>query len=346
MRRKNGVYALNIIRSGRAAAIFASLAMTLCAIAPAKCADLMWGVNGHPFAAYPGVMFSQQLDLVRDLGAKSYRVDVSSVDTAPALADLVALAANRGLQILPVLTPALDLKLETPQALYEKSFKFAATLASRFKTEIPVWELGNELENYAILMPCETQDDGKIYPCEWGPAGGMTELEYVGARWEKVSAVLKGLSEGVHSVDPTIRKAIGTAGWGHFGAFDRMKRDGIIWDITVWHAYREEPDSAFERLASFNKPIWITELNHPFGSRDGFDAQANGLRAIMDALRRQQKRYNIEAAFFYELLDEPYWTDFEGHFGLVKQVKTATGGWQVADRKPAFEVIRQSIQKR
>ena len=55
------------------------------------------------------------------------------------------------------------------------------------------------------------------------------------SRWEKVSAVLRGLSGGTISVDPTIRKAMGTAGWGNAGAFARMHKDGIRWDISVWH---------------------------------------------------------------------------------------------------------------
>ena len=48
-----------------------------------------------------------------------------------------------------------------------------------------------------------------------GFAGGVGPLDYFGPRWEKVSAALDGLSRGIKSVDPTARRAIGTAGWGH-----------------------------------------------------------------------------------------------------------------------------------
>ena len=321
---------------------FVGIMATLMPIA-AVAADLMWGVNGHPFTAYPGVSYSQQLDLIQALGGKSYRVNVSAISQVGPLADLVALARNRGLQILPVLTPPVDFERETPQVLYATSFNFAATLAARFKNDIRVWELGNELENYAILKPCEVQDDGKTYPCTYGLAGGMTALEYLGARWQKVSAVLKGLSDGVVSIDPQLQKAMGTAGWGHLGAFDRMKQDGIAWDITVWHAYREEAEEVFVRLATFGKPIWITEFNHPKGSTDGEAIQANGLRKIMLGLRAHQARYRIEAAFVYELLDEPYWAgDFEAVMGLVMQEKSGTA-WTPARRKQAFETVRQTI---
>ncbi len=316
------------------------------AAAPARveAGDILWGANGHPFVAYPGVPFTQQLDLLTALGAKSYRVNVTSLDQVPALADLVALARNRGLQILPLLAPPVDLANETEQVIYAKSFNFAVTIAARFKGDIKVWELGNELENYALLKPCETQDDGKVYPCSMGIAGGMTMMEYVGARWKKVSAVLKGLSDGIVSVDPQLKKAIGTAGWGHMGVFDRLLVDGVAWDLTVWHAYREETDEVFARLASYGKPIWITEINHPYGShKDGPVGQADGLRSMIKALRRQQAKFNIEAVFFYELLDEPYWSDFEGQMGLVTQNKT-NSGWAVGERKPAFDVVRQTIK--
>ncbi|TJW24877.1 MAG: hypothetical protein E5X59_40520, partial [Mesorhizobium sp.] len=72
-------------------------------------ADLIWGVNGHPFNAYPGISIEQQLDYIRDLGMKSYRVNISSADSATKLAELVKAGKERGVQILPVITPELDL---------------------------------------------------------------------------------------------------------------------------------------------------------------------------------------------------------------------------------------------
>ncbi len=306
---------------------------------------LIWGVNGHPFTAYPGITFQKQLDLVKDLGMTSYRVNVSSVDSIRGLADLAALGRERGISILPVLTPGLGLKEETADALYAKSFNFAVTMVSALKHAIRVWELGNELENFAILQPCEPQDDGKQYPCSNGPAGGITPLEYHGARWAKVSAVLKGLSDGVISVDPTLKKAIGTAGWGHVGAFQRMENDGIKWDISVWHSYQADPEWVMEKVAAFKRPIWVTEFNHPYGSRDGVDAQAQGTRAMIERLRQWRGRFNIEAAFFYELLDEPYWApDFEAVMGLVALDKSHTGdGWTVSEPKPAYGVMKAAI---
>lgn len=308
-------------------------------------ADIMWGINGHPITAYPGISIEEQIDYVADLGMTSYRVNISYIEQAEQLAAILRVAKPRGIDILPVITPGnLDLDKMSEEALYEAVFDLSSKLATRFKDDISVFELGNEMENYAIIQPCEMRDDGTQYPCSWGPAGGVGPLEYYGPRWVKVSAVLKGLSDGVHSVDPEIKRAIGTAGWGHVGAFERMKKDGIGWDISVWHVYGEDPEWALSILAEYGKPIWITELNNPLGSHESEETQTKELAEMMIKLKDLETDYPVEAVHIYELLDEPYWEGFEGSMGLVKLVKTPGGHWMTGDPKPAYKVTRDIIR--
>ena len=313
------------------------------ASAPAAKDPFIWGVNGHPFTAYPGVPFGDQLALLRELGATSYRVNVSSLDHAAPLRTLVEDARARGVEILPVLTPPLDMEKEEAIDLYRKARAFASYFVSRFKDDIAVWELGNELENFAIIQQCEMQDDGVRYNCGWGPAAGVGVLEYYGPRWRKVSAVLKGLSDGASEADPGSVKAMGTAGWGHVGAFERMRRDGVKWDISVWHYYGGGLEWGVERVAAFGKPIWITEFNHPRGSQQGAEQQAAGLSAIMREILALREKYPIRAAHIYELLDEPYWEpDFEAYMGLVWLNKSGAA-WTPGAPKPAFCAVRETI---
>ncbi|WP_151613652.1 DUF4214 domain-containing protein [Sinorhizobium alkalisoli] len=329
--------------------MFARLAVgTVCllaTIAPAS-ADILWGVNGHPFTAYPGVGIERQLDIVRDLGMKSYRVNIPDVGKARDLGRLVKEGKARGIDILPVITPSnVDLAKDSADELYNKARAFAVTLASQFKDDIRVWELGNEMENHAIIKPCEKRDDGSQYPCEWGPAGGVAPLDYYGPRWAKVSAVLKGLSDGMTEVDPQIRKAIGTAGWGHLGAFERMRQDGIKWDISVWHMYGEDPEWAFKELARYGHPIWVTEFNNPYGSQRSEQQQADGLKQAMMRIRELEGKYKVEAAHIYELLDETYWAPgFEAYMGLVRLVAKGDGGWTLGEPKPAYIAVRDLIR--
>ncbi|RWM99709.1 MAG: DUF4214 domain-containing protein [Mesorhizobium sp.] len=307
-------------------------------------ADLLWGVNGHPFNAYPGISIEQQLDYVRDLGMKSYRVNISSADSASKLAELVKAGKERGVEILPVITPDLDLDNQSVDELYAQAYDLASTLVSRFKDDIRVWELGNEMEVYAILMPCEMQDSGMQYNCSWGPASGTETSHYFSPRWAKVSAVLRGLSDATIAVDPTIRKAMGTAGWGHRAAFTRMLQDGIRWDISVWHLYGGDPEDVFKFLATLGRPIWLTEFNYPGGSQKGESQQADGLVQTMTLLRRYQALYGVEAAHIYELLDEQYWApSYEAFMGLVRLKNRGDGLWAPSGRKPAYDAVKKAI---
>jgi hypothetical protein len=313
-------------------------------IRPAQ-AELIWGINGHPFTAYGGVPMETQLGFLGDLGLKSYRVNISDLRAARALEQLIDKAAPQGIAILPVLTPSLDFDSLPAAELRQRAYDFAFALVSKFKDRIKVWELGNEAEIYAIIHPCENRDDGTQYSCDWGPAGGNGVLDYYGPRWEKVSAVLKGLSEGTSAADSSARKAMGTAGWGHTGAFERMRRDGIKWDISVWHIYGEDPEWAFKVLAGYGKPIWITEMNHPRGSEPGERQQANGLRRWMERLAELSPRYKVEAVHLYELLDETYWApDMEAVMGLVRLERTDDGGWRPGAPKPAYDAVRAVLR--
>ena len=280
---------------------------------------VLWGVNGHPLTAYPGILFESQVETVRRLGLRGYRVNVSSEAQAPALARLMAMAARSCIQVLPVLTPPLSLERESPAQLYASARAFARKVVSPLRGRASVWELGNELENYAIMRAGDVKDDGAPYNPNWGPAGGLAAGDYATPRWVKVSAVLHGLSDGVAEADPRARRAIGTAGWSHLGAFERIRSDRIAWEISVWHVYGDDPEEPFRRLARFGKPIWVTEFSAAQESGALDQAQrAEQVTRMMQRLTALAPAYHLEAAFLYELFDEPYWGDtIESRFGMV-----------------------------
>jgi hypothetical protein len=312
---------------------------------PASAHHMIWGINGHPFLAYPGVSFEEQLDHVADLGMTHYRVDLGGGNDHKELRQLIDLAHDRGIIIVPILQPPLDLETMSADDIQRISFDYSKAIAEDFGADVPVFELGNEMENFAIIQPCEMQDDGSPYPCDWGPAGGEDVLHYYGPRWKKVSAALKGMSEGVAAGAPDARRAIGTAGWGHTGAFDRMASDGIAWDITVWHTYSLENEASFEILAKWDKPIWITEFNNPKGSETSEAAQAEGIAVQMEDFEAKAKTYRIEAAFVYELLDQTYWApDYESVFGLIRLEKDGDR-WKTAGPKEAYGVVRELVDE-
>src|SRR6185437_5375096 len=153
--------------------------------------------------------------------------------------------------------------------------------------------------------------------------------------------VLKGLTAGVHTADPTALRAVGTAGWGHTGAFARMHKDGIEWEITVWHMYGQDPEWAFKKLIQYGKPIWVTEFNHPLGSTKSEQEQADGLAKTIALLRGYQAPYNVQEAHIYELLDEPYWApNYEAYMGLVRLEKTGPDQSTVEHPKIAYQRVK------
>lgn len=322
--------------------ILPAILASVTSLATPAAADLIWGVNGHPLMSYPDVTIEQQLDYVKDLGMKSYRVDIPNGTKAPQLRKLMIAAKAREIEILPVVTPDFDMDELNPELLHKQAYDLGFNLASQFKGEVRVWELANEFENYAILKPCETRDNGVQYSCLFGSPGGIDPLDYYGPRWVKSIAVVKGLTEGVRAGDPKALRAVGTAGWGHIGAFERMYKDGADWDISVWHMYGQDPEWALKKLIKYGHPIWITEFNYPLGSTKSEQEQADGLANAMKSLRNYTDTYNIQAAHIYELLDEPYWaSSYEAKMGLIRVENSGDGKTTIP--KIAYERVKQLI---
>ncbi|GGF54267.1 hypothetical protein GCM10007301_12200 [Azorhizobium oxalatiphilum] len=331
------------ILSGWAAAALLSALLLFGAPGTAR-ADFIWGANGHPLVSYSGISIEAQLDLLQSLGMRSYRVDTYRPDQLERLRKIVEAGKTRGIEILPVLIPQVDLQKQTTDELYAKGYELAHHFISALKDQVSVWELGNETEIFSLIRPCEMRDDGTKYPCQWGIAGGVGVLDYYGPRYVKVLALLRGLSEGARAASPTVRRAIGTAGWGHLGFFERIQKDGVGWEITVWHLYEGDPEESFKVLARYGRPIWITEFNHPLGSQKSEREQAVGLKMAMLRLRQMAKTYNIEAAHIYELLDEPYWQpSYEAYMGLVNLRANPPKGWAVDRPKAAYHAVKEVI---
>jgi hypothetical protein len=172
---------------------------------------------------------------------------------------------------------------------------------------------------------------------------GERARDYHGGRWAQVSAIYRGLSEGVAAGDPQARRAIGSGGFGRFGMFERLQQDGIDWEITVWHDYEGVTEEVIARLTGFGRPIWLLEFNA------GADTMSPAERAPLVAQRvaeyqRLRARYPIAAAFFYELYDEPYWGDtFEARQGLITLRQNWRGFWEVGPDKPGASAIAEAI---
>lgn len=310
------------------------------------------GVVGHPFEQEPYRDISpvEQLNLLAELGAGWYRCDWSEARfrNAPrAYDDLVSHARRRNIRLLPILFPAISWQDDAEEVLRKRSFEYARLVVSRYKRTITHWELSNELDGFCMIRKGETTRTGEAW--QWGDPDGDRPEHYHEGRYRKALAVLRGLCEGVRAADPKARRIINTGGWLHYGFVERLVReDKVPFEILSWHWYSEMGDIAavrgnfnlLARLASFGKPIWITEMNRRGGSLgdEGERLQAEYLTGTIQQMSRQNA---IRAVFVYELLDEPQFgpDNPESHYGLVR-VEKREGRWRVGSLKQAFHRLR------
>jgi hypothetical protein len=316
------------------------------------------GVNGHPLSqeGYLQAPIAGQLDLVKRLGARWYRTDWGS--DAPASGAgraemLVREAARRGLQVLPVIFPPVDMAKDTEASIRQAARDYARALAIRFKGRVTVWELHNELDSYAMIRKGEKNARGEVW--QWGDADGQLAEHFEEGRYARARAVLLGLAEGIREGDPTARRLINSSGWLHFGFIQRLVADGVPFEILGWHWYSEMGDitsaagvNALARITAFGKPIWINEYNRRGGNGGdkGEAEQATVLAAMTQQFAALSATYPIRALMAYELLDEPYFgpDNPESHYGLVGLRKDAAGRWEPAAEHPVFAALAKEYR--
>jgi len=272
---------------------------------------LVWGINTHA-KTFDGVSAADQLDLAKQMGFTSLRVDVydASPTTIAWLSHLLTEADYRGMTILPTIVPSAASGTSEATA-YAWGYQTASALAAAFPSLS--WEAGNEMDMYAVKP---------------GTSGQSTS-DYDDAIYAIVRGSIKGMSEGIHQTDPTANVVVGIAGL-HFGFLQRLVNDGVSWDITSEHYYAppgsaghidEGADFLFGSLATFGKPIMMTEFNQQQGYILSPSEQVGTITAMMDAMDGLASKYNIIGAYLYELLDEPDLDPSEAHYGMA----SATG---------------------
>lgn len=277
-----------------------------------------FGVNGHPFWSHGGVPVTRQLDLIKQAGLKSYRVDLDNADAGSMnlLRTLVTEGAARDIDILPIINLHPE-RYASEAAAYNAGKAIATAYAKAFPGM--TWELGNEYDNMAIKP---------------GTSGALP-LHYDDAKYAVNRGLINGMYDGAKGADPTAKTVVDNAGWHHYGFLQRLAADGVKWDITGTHWYSDQGSitnvggggvNSLEILARFNKPIWVTEFNARPGSM-GEQAEAQWLTKTMADWDALASKYNVQAAHIYELLDQPEMgSSPEARYGLY----TATGTYKAS----------------
>ena len=283
---------------------------------------LAWGINGHPNLpwGYQDVSIVEQLALVHQLGLSSYRVDVYNAEpaTVAALSQMAALAKPLGISILPVIVPTAS-AFATAGDAYRWGHDTAAVLAAALPSL--TWEIGNELDAYAIKPG----------------ATGAQPSDFDDGRFDIASSVIRGMSDGIRT-DPAASRIVDITGL-HFGFLQRLSASGVAWDITGEHYYvgsaatdiGGELGGVFSQLATFGKPLALTEYNQQQGSLLSQQSEATTLTGIIKAVSAEAAQFRIQSAYVYELLDQPGLAGGEADYGL------ATGAGAL---KPAGQAVQ------
>lgn len=267
---------------------------------------MIWGVNIH--RSYANLPSSEVLYLAKSLGLASVRVDVYEADvvTIAYLHSLLNVAETLGLSILPVLVEPNVSATGSEADTYRWGFQNARALTQAVPA-IKYWEAGNELD-----LRC-------------GIPGNTGELpsHFDDAKYALCRGAINGMYQGFKSLEQ-IEVGVNTSG-RHFGFLDRLHADGVLWDVTTWHIYinsgvskaavRAGAEKFLVKLASYGKPISITEFNQQDGHLRTNNAST--LLDMMNAIDSLSASQRVTSAYIYELLDEPHLAGSEATYGLA-----------------------------
>ncbi|RYD35090.1 MAG: hypothetical protein EOP87_07970 [Verrucomicrobiaceae bacterium] len=197
---------------------FISKGLALLSLIPSvlQAEPVQWGINGHPLTqeSYWHVPLDDQLDLVKESGAKWYRISFGFAAfraNAARFDELLAKAERRGLKLLPVLMPPSLKPEETLEQVREESAAFGKEMAGRYKGRITHWELGNELDHFALIKKGETTPSGKQWIWDGAPEGSSPD-DYETGRYERCREFFKSIHHAIKQADPSALTMVDTAG--------------------------------------------------------------------------------------------------------------------------------------
>ncbi len=271
--------------------------------------DVEFGINGHPFSpgSYRDIPLDQQIDLLRRLHLRAYRVNVNpaNIDASARLSQLIS-EAGRHIRVLPVIVlPAKEYSDE--DSAYDAAKEAMYLLAKQFDSSVSVWELGNEYDLY----------------CVKSAADGSSPADYDPAKYAVVRGLIKGMLAGLREGSPSSLSIVETSQHTptslDSGFLQKLIQDGVVFDITGYHYYSrsgrvptgEDGKNSLEVLHdSFHRPIWITEfdesaLNSKVGPNVDPREQGKALTFALTEITADSGRYDVIGADIYELLDEP-----------------------------------------
>lgn len=320
---------------------------------------IQWGVNGHPIHNPVFADYDKQFEVMTQNHLTTYRFDVTLTEDGFSQAvaktrQLVKAAKKWGVTLRPVLQVAFcwgdrtdggRYKADDPQALYRQGFNRTYDFVNLFKNDIQDWEMLNE-----INLRLHDAQDKPLYGYGWRAEEFDTPL------MQDWSHVFQGMSDAIGKIKTdngtSLRRILGTTST-QFGFLDYMQAQGVAYEVIVYHSYahlEEDPSKAwslgtppyhlFQKLASYGKPVHVTEVNaaeiynDDYANQDSDEETQKGNQSLNKTLGflKNQRDMKLEEVDVYELLDDPAQKKpAERRFGLMYNLTTP---------KPALSILR------
>jgi hypothetical protein len=280
---------------------------------PVSNSPFVLGVNGHfGVDPYLYVTATDQIGFLQKMGMTYYRHDIifhpdGTISYFDKFKKLYDAATASGITMLPaVCSTNFDINASESDS-YAAGNTLGINIATQNSAYFNYYELGNELDNDAII----SGDGSKAY-------------NYDANKLRTVAAYLKGMDDGIKSVQPTAKTLI-DASWLHYYFVQYMIAYGNKFDIVAWHWYSDmESAAARAGIADisimltrlFNKPIWFTECAQR--PNKVFDPVQPQLDFMTYFITKVKQNPNVGAVIYYELFDEPQKSAAENSYGIVK----------------------------
>jgi hypothetical protein len=281
-------------------------------IAAAATAGSFYGINGHYDYTYTP---AQLVTILKAMGCTTYRVGCSTdPKQINAVAKLAQTFQPAGIQLLVLISQGLydsNGRLFAGESNgYSAAYSAGATVARALSPYgVTMYECGNELTRDGAIILDRTN-------------AGTKALDFNNANWPVLRGVLRGMIDGVKSVQPSARCGVNFC-VNDVGASDALwegtQPDGssghskVRWDITTWHNYEVYGDifnigtdgagpgfnlPAYCK-ARYGVPFIITEWNT--GPEQSGVYRANYITTKLGQYYQARKTHNIQSVMYYVL---------------------------------------------
>ncbi|WP_118181109.1 glycosyl hydrolase [Paraburkholderia phosphatilytica] len=277
---------------------------------------LFYGINGHmawTSGIYKTMTAAQQVAILQDLGVTNYRADVADAGMAQTVANALNGAfKGSGISILPCINPMNWDQTSSESTSYAYGYQLAQSIAQVLKGLVSYIECGNELDANGVEST----------------GAGNSPADYNPAYWPAFRGVLRGMIDGVKSVDSTIKCGINVGIPLDYTALQMLWNGQtpngsatpdsgatpLQWDITMFHWYETSGDivragsqgltNVLQILQqSFNLPIWLTEWGYAL--TDSSAQQTSYVTSKLNEYYSLRDTYNLQSVMMYELIDMP-----------------------------------------